>query len=303
MPVPTLEDALAKLLAEALGTPIEINSIEAVAGGSIHSAWAVSIAAPDGPARYFVKLGNAEKSAMLEAEADGLARLAATQTVRVPRVIHCAATHDREAHSALLLEWLELASLDAPAGRALGISLAALHRNTEKKFGLECDNFIGATPQVNRQENDWVRFWQYHRLLEQLRHAAENRFPARMVDRGERLVADCGAFFSAYQPLPSLLHGDLWGGNAGACANGEAVIFDPAVYYGDREADLAMTELFGGFPHDFYAAYRNVWPLDSGYETRKQLYNLYHVLNHANLFAGDYVRRSGHMIEALLAEI
>jgi protein-ribulosamine 3-kinase len=303
MPAPTLQEELASLLADAFGARIQITGIEAVAGGSIHNAWSVSVMGAAGTARYFVKLGAAEKSAMFEAEADGLARLAATETVRVPRVVRCVATHGAEGRSALILEWLELVSLDAPAGRALGISLAALHRNTQKNFGLERDNFIGATPQVNHQESDWVRFWQYHRLLEQLRRAAENRFPARLVDRGERLVADCGAFFSAYQPLPSLSHGDLWGGNAGAGANGEPVIFDPAVYYGDREADLAMTELFGGFPRDFYAAYRNAWPFDSGYETRKQLYNLYHILNHANLFAGDYVRRSERMIEALLAEI
>jgi fructosamine-3-kinase len=123
-----------------------------------------------------------------------------------------------------------------------------------------------------------------------------------MLDRGERLAADCGAFFRTYAPARSLLHGDLWGGNAGAAA-GVPVIFDPAVFVGDREADLAMTSLFGGFPRDFHAAYQAAWPLDDGYRVRRDFYNIYHVLNHANLFAGGYVRQAADAIERSLAEI
>ncbi len=126
---------------------------------------------------------------------------------------------------------------------------------------------------------------------------------SRPIDRGERLAADCGAFFRTYRPEPSLLHGDLWSGNVAATANATPVVFDPAVYVGDREADVAMTELFGAFPRDFQAAYRAAWPLDAGYAVRRELYNLYHVLNHANLFAGGYVNQSTQAIEKLLAEI
>jgi fructosamine-3-kinase len=124
-----------------------------------------------------------------------------------------------------------------------------------------------------------------------------------MIDRGERLASDCEAFFRGHAPRRSLLHGDLWGGNAAARDDGVPVVFDPAVYVGDREADLAMTELFGGFPAEFRAAYADQWPLDDGYRVRRDFYNLYHVLNHANLFAGGYVAQAEQSIERQLAEI
>ena len=139
--------------------------------------------------------------------------------------------------------------------------------------------------------------------MAQLRLAAKHRLPTRLMDRGERLAADCGAFFTNHAPQPSLLHGDLWGGNASALPDGTAVVFDPAVYVGDREADVAMTTLFGGFPADFQAAYRAAWPLDDGYRVRRDFYNLYHVLNHANLFAGGYVAQSQDLVERLIAEL
>ena len=124
-----------------------------------------------------------------------------------------------------------------------------------------------------------------------------------MVDRGERLAADCEALFRGHAPERSLLHGDLLGGNASSLPDGTPVVFDPAVYVGDRECDIAMTELFGGFPPDFMAAYTAAWRLDDGYRTRRDFYNLYHVLNHANLFAGGYVAQAGTQIERLIAEI
>ncbi len=174
----------------------------------------------------------------------------------------------------------------------------------QARFGWEHDNFIGDSPQPNGWSDDWLAFWRDKRLVTQLRIAANNRLPSRMIDRGERLAADCGAFFRGYVPDKSLLHGDLWGGNAGAVAGGAPVVFDPAVYVGDREADMAMTFLFGGFPPDFHAAYEAAWALDGGFaRARRDFYNLYHVLNHANLFAGDYVRQSQDAIERLVAQI
>src|SRR6185295_9332372 len=141
------------------------------------------------------------------------------------------------------------------------------------------------------------------RLHPQLRLAVHHRLPSRMIDRGERLMADCEAFFRTYAPARSLLHGDLWNGNAAQVSGNMPVVFDPAVYVGDREADVAMTQLFGGFPPDFLSAYRAAWALDDGYKVRRDFYNLYHVLNHANLFAGGYVRQGEEGIERLLAEI
>ena len=133
--------------------------------------------------------------------------------------------------------------------------------------------------------------------------AARNGHGGAWRRRGEALCARLEGLFTGYQPFPSLLHGDLWGGNAGCTRDGAPVVFDPAVYYGDREADLAMTELFGGFSDRFYAAYREAFPLAAGYPQRRTLYNLYHVLNHLNLFGGGYRAQAERMIEQLLAEL
>jgi fructosamine-3-kinase len=220
--------------------------------------------------------------------------------VRTPLVVAAGADEDR---SWLILEWLDLVPLEARAAASLGEALAAQHRAPQEKFGWGRDNFIGSSPQPNAWSDDWLAFFRSHRLHAQLRYAAHNRLPSRMIDRGERVLADAEVLFRNYSPEKSLLHGDLWGGNASSLGDGTPVAFDPAVYVGDREADLAMTELFGGFPKEFTSAYRNAWPLDDGYPVRRQLYNLYHLLNHANLFGGGYVRQSEHAIEKLLAEL
>jgi fructosamine-3-kinase len=201
-----------------------------------------------------------------------------------------------------VLEHLELRPADDKGMRALGRNLARLHRVTARRHGWDRDNTIGSTPQINTPADDWIAFWRERRLSFQLKLAASKGHAARLSASGERLIEKLPAFFEGYTPVPSLLHGDLWSGNAAMDADGKPVIFDPAVYYGDREADLAMTELFGGFPHSFYAAYRTEYPLDAGYETRKQLYNLYHVLNHLNLFGGGYGAQAERMIEQLLAQ-
>jgi protein-ribulosamine 3-kinase len=178
----------------------------------------------------------------------------------------------------LLLEYLELTTGGDFA--ALGRMLAAAHRKPGPRFGAPRDNYIGSTPQQNGWCDDWAEFWRERRLQPQLELARKKGFDLPGVDPG--------ALLQNHKPQPSLLHGDLWSGNAGFTAQGP-VVFDPAVYYGDREADLAMTELFGGFPRAFYQAYNEVFPLDPGYERRKHLYNLYHLLNHLNLFGGGYL--------------
>jgi fructosamine-3-kinase len=188
------------------------------------------------------------------------------------------------------------------SGAKLGHALAGAASAAAGEVRLGARQLHRLEPQVNGWSEDWLEFWRAKRLHAQLRLAMRNRLPSKMIDRGERLVTDCDAFFRTYTPAKSLLHGDLWGGNASA-THGEPVVFDPAVYVGDREADIAMTQLFGGFPKEFHAAYRDAWPLDGGFAVRKDFYNLYHVLNHANLFAGDYVRQSERAIEKLLAEI
>ncbi|MBI5626988.1 MAG: fructosamine kinase family protein [Nitrosomonadales bacterium] len=174
---------------------------------------------------------------------------------------------------------------------------------TASQFGFAHKNFIGTTPQPNGWKNSWIDFWREQRLGFQLRLAKQNGYGSQLQTLGERLIDALPAFFENHTPQPSLLHGDLWRGNHSFLADGTPVIFDPAPYYGDRECDLAMTELFGGYPADFYAAYRAAFPLDEGYAVRKDLYNLYHILNHANLFGNGYARQAEQMMLRLLAEV
>ncbi len=185
---------------------------------------------------------------------------------------------------------------------ALGRALALVHSVRGEFFGWRWDNYIGTTPQLNRRSSSWSDFWREARLRPQLELGRRNGLNASLLTKGERLVEAVPRVLSGHVPMASLLHGDLWCGNAGCLAGGVPVFFDPAVYWGDRETDLAMTELFGGFPPAFYSAYAEAAPLDAGYAARKPLYNLYHVLNHANLFGGGYASQAERMIDGLLAQ-
>jgi protein-ribulosamine 3-kinase len=285
--------AVAQHISEASGAAFAIRSQQGVGGGCINATTVLQ----DGGRRYFVKLNDASRGSMFEAEAEGLGEIARTRTVRVPAPV-CWGTADGSTY--LVLEYLELGGAHTAHLERLGQQLARMHRTTRDQFGWQRDNTIGSTPQINTPSPDWVDFWRRHRLGFQLDLAAHNGRDLKR--KGERLMADLGEFFRDYRPVPSLLHGDLWSGNVGA-AGQQPVIFDPAVYYGDHEADLAMTELFGGFSNRFYQAYHETWPLDPGYKTRKTLYNLYHVLNHFNLFGGGYASQAERMIDSLLSEL
>ena len=297
---PEIRETLERAVMDATRADWSLTATEPVSGGCIHTALRLDGEDASGKTKHFAKLAPIERAPMLAAEAEGLAAIRAAGAVRVPAVI---AQGDDGEMGWLLLEWLDLEGLSAASGAALGTALAAQHRLPQAKFGWEKDNFIGASPQENGWSEDWLAFWGDKRIHAQLRMAMKKRYPSKMIDRGERLLTDCGELFRTHKPVASLLHGDLWGGNASALADGTPVVFDPAVYCGDREADLAMTELFGGFPKDFYAAYRAAWPLDEGYPVRRDFYNLYHVLNHANLFSGSYVEQGARLIERLIAEI
>ena len=283
-------------ITRATGAPFVIESRDPVGGGCVNRCYRVS-----GHARYFfVKLNSREQLAMFETEAAGLAGIAAARAVRVPSPVCHGSNHDT---AWLVLEHIDFGAAGADSMARLGAQLAALHRVTDSQFGWSADNTIGATPQINTQCADWAAFWREHRLNFQLALAARNGAPKSLLEKGERLAQDFATLLKNVAIKPALLHGDLWGGNAGFDRLGAPVVFDPAVYYGHREADLAMTELFGGFSANFYAAYRDAYPLDSGYEVRKQLYNLYHVLNHFNLFGGGYASQAETMTARLLAEI
>ena len=206
-------------------------------------------------------------------------------------------------HSYLVLEHLDLVAGTPQDFARMGRALAQLHRAGAENFGLERDNFIGATPQANRQSALWPAFFRDQRLRPQLRQAAAGPVAGAWLDGALRIADSIDSFFPGYQPRPALLHGDLWRGNAGFLKDGTPVIYDPAVYFGDREADLAMSEMFGGFAPEFAAAYRDAWPLDPGYAVRRDLYNLYHMLNHVNLFGAGYVPQAHGLITRLLSEI
>ena len=238
-------------------------------GGCIHRCYRVRI---DGKAR-FLKLNAAQFADAFAAEADGLEALRAAGIAAPAPQAHGVAGDQ----AFLLLEFLELRSGGDFA--ALGRMLANAHRRRGTRFGWQRDNYIGTTPQPNGWRDDWAQFWLEQRMRPQLSLAEKNGFPLAVPEM---------ALLENHNPEPALLHGDLWSGNAGFTSAGP-VLFDPAVYYGDREADLAMTELFGGFPREFYESYNSVWPVEAGYERRKHLYNLYHLLNHLNLFGAGYL--------------
>lgn len=267
-------------------------ALQSVSGGCINRAERVTT----DQGTFFLKtLNDPDAAVRFSAEADGLRALGALIRVPAPQAWGSVA-----GCGYLLLEWLDLVGRGDDA--LLGEQLAALHAVAQPYFGFAADNFIGTTPQENTPSDDWALFYGRHRLQPQFDRAAARGLPLRVIDRGHRLISVLPQFFTQYEPAPALIHGDLWGGNYGFEAAGGAVLYDPAPYCADREAELAMTELFGGFSPRFYAAYQAHAPLDDGYAQRKILYNLYQILNHFNLFGGHYGQQAAGMIERLLAE-
>jgi len=281
-------------ISTASGRPFAPQAPTGRGGGCINEAFVLS----DGTQRWFVKTNRAALLDMFEAEAAGLNALADSATIAAPRPLCTGTSGDT---SYIVMQHLGLGGGSTPGWRTAGRQLAALHRCSAGAFGWGRDNTIGATPQHNAWREDWVAFWRDQRLGFQLAEAARNGHRGRLQSLGEQLCERFPVLID-HAPRPSLLHGDLWGGNIGFTGAGRPVIFDPATYYGDREAELAMTELFGGFSADFYAAYREAWPVDPGYRVRKTLYNLYHILNHLNLFGGGYAGQAERMMQTLLAE-
>lgn len=290
------QDSIDAAITEATGDIFRTRMQRAVGGGCINETYVIS----DDARCFFVKTNDAAYGEMFAAEAEGLSAIVSAGSVRAPRPI-CRGSFSRSAY--LVLEYLPLGPEHGDSLARLGAGLAALHRHTHPEYGWHRDNTIGTTPQLNRRTRDWAVFWRDCRLQYQLQCAARRGCGASLLNKGERLLSELNIILKDHNPPASLLHGDLWSGNFAVLENGEPIIFDPAVYYGDRETDLAMTELFGGFMPSFYAAYRDHYPLDGGYALRKLLYNLYHVLNHYNLFGGGYAAQAERMIDKLLSEI
>lgn len=290
--------ALIQAISQRTGKPCQLTN-EAT-GGCISRSMVMQC----GNCKVFVKLNDASQFIMFQAEADGLNALDRAGQFRVPRpvALGCAA-----GVAFLAMEFLELRPLqDRDDGVVFGHALAEMHQSQSADFGWRgphgSTNFLGANPQSNQPTGNWPHFFAQHRLLPQVQLLEGGDTPAELIDGAYRLVEGCAALLSGHQTVPSLVHGDLWHGNA-AMADGRPTVFDPAVHYADREVDLAMSELFGGFPDAFYAAYREAWPLPAGQEQRKLLYNLYHVLNHVNLYGRSYHSQARRMMGRLLAEL
>ncbi len=266
----------------------------AVGGGSICATWRYETL--DGP--IFLKTGNRDAFGMLSTEALGLQEIAASEAIRVPNVL---AIQRCEQTSVLALEWLILQPAGHDCDEELGTQLAALHRHSNDQFGWQQNNWIGLTPQANTISNDWAQFYAAQRLAFQFDLAERNGYQGALLHKAADLMTGITNIFDGHSPSASLLHGDLWSGNR-ACCDEHPVIFDPAVYYGDRESDLAMSRLFGGFHAEFYAAYEEAWPMADGHQRRCALYQLYHVLNHLNLFGASYYSQAVSLINELLQD-
>jgi protein-ribulosamine 3-kinase len=278
-----------------MGIRLDPASARSVSGGCIHSAW--QLGGADGP--VFMKTNAAAAAWQLEAEADGLEALRHGGFLRVPAVLGYGV---EEEAAWLAMEWLDLRPATPASDRALGEALARQHRAGGPGFGWPSDNALGATPQPNAMTGNWAEFFAARRLGFQLELGERKGLPARLLERGARLRERVPHLLADRQPAPALLHGDLWSGNRAADAGGHPIVFDPAVHYGDPECDLAMTRLFGGFDRDFYVAYDRTLPPAPGQVMRSRLYQLYHVLNHANLFGGGYAGQAERLIEELLAK-
>ena len=288
-------NTISRHISDSTGTQFSIQNRHAVGGGCINTAYVIQ----GHDVNYFVKLNSTDRREMFAAESAGLNEIVNSHTVRAPLPICFGGTSSA---SYIVMEYIESGPGNNDSYITLGQQLAAMHLVNREYFGWDYDNTIGSTPQPNTSSESWIEFWHKNRLGYQLELAVMNGYGNQLQARGDCLLQQFPLFFSTYHPVPSLLHGDLWSGNYAVDKYGTPYIFDPAVYYGDRETDIAMTELFGGFPTLFYRAYEEAFPLDQDYHKRKKLYNLYHILNHLNLFGGGYLSQAREMIDMLLSE-
>lgn len=285
-----LQAATEAFISKTVGIDFHALEVQSASGGCIHQSYLLR----GKDAACFVKVNAANKLDVFATEANGLEAIYRTGCIACPRPLACETFGE---FSFLIMECLALGKALANGWARMGQQLAALHCETHDRFGWQRDNYIGASPQQNTWHDDWAEFFCEQRLRPQLEMARANRIKlegeAELYEAAKQLLVN-------HCPRASLLHGDLWSGNAGFLGDGSPVIYDPANYYGDRETDLAFSEFFGGFPPEFYQAYQKAWPLTPGFEARKPLYKLYHVLNHANLFGGGYASQAQSTICSLV---
>ncbi len=273
---------LEQVLHENLGGKSSIHEITEVSGGSINEVYRLQTAV----GFFILKLNNAQQfPKMFELEAEGLEAIRKTKTVAVPEVI---ATGHIGYNSFLLMEYIETGTKTAASMQVLGLQLAQLHQNTAPNFGFEKDNYMGSLPQSNQKHQTWKSFFVEERLKPMVKLAFDASFiDLKLVSDFEKLYQKLGGFFE--EEKPALIHGDLWGGNYLISSEGQPYLIDPAVSFGFREFDLAMTHLFGGFSADFYQAYQEGFSLQQGWQQRVDLWNLYPLLLYLNLFGTGYL--------------
>jgi protein-ribulosamine 3-kinase len=287
-----MNEEICKLLQPIFGQEVRVQSSSQVGGGSINQTNILHLTNGE---RVFLKHNSHPSPEFFVAEAKGLKLLSrADKGPRIPKLL---ALQDSPVPTFLILEYIEKSSpaLNFPVRFAQ--SLAELHRNTHHSFGLDHDNYIGSTPQKNTRNNNGIHFFRDYRLQHQQELARKSGKLPSVIDKNISKLCDrIEDYLDITGEQPALLHGDLWSGNYFPDEDHIPCIFDPAVYYGLREADLAMTELFGRLPQQFYDAYHEAFPLNPGYDERKDLYNLYHLLNHLNLFGSSYLESVEQLI-------
>ncbi len=266
-----------------------------IQGGDICQSYVIS--SQNNLGYFFVKVHSVDFYPAFVNELNNLHEIRKACAIQTPLPISADKTKNNDC-SFLILEHLNLTKQGN--NELLGKQLAQLHRFSHSHFGFYEDNVIGNNPQNNTPSTNWADFWVKRRLQPQLEMAYKNGFRATLEKMENRLLNACQEILSKHNTTPSLVHGDLWSGNAAFLANGTPVIFDPACYYGDREVDIAMTQLFGGFSEGFYQAYQQEWPLPHDVKTRRPLYNLYHQLNHLNLFGYAYLNACVNSIETII---
>ncbi len=245
--------------------------------------------------QFMVKTHKKDQLEMFIAEYHALNELQQVKQLQIPQPICYGSCEDK---SYLVMQYLPLSANGDQL--VLGHGVANMHQIRSEKFGWKQNNTIGSTPQSNQYSDNWTEFWFYQRIKPQLELLAKKGYHQQLLAKSEQIYLQIEKLFKYHQPQASLLHGDLWSGNFSFTMQGSPVIFDPALYYGDRETDIAMTELFGGFNQRFYQGYQEVFPLADDYQQRKEIYNLYHILNHANLFAGSYISQAQQIIQQFI---
>ena len=267
-------------IAQALGSPI--SKVNTISGGDISQAYCVHTSTQ----RFFLKVNESVIALdMFLAEKKGLENINLAKTIKAPEVIHCG---QHEGSSYLLLEFIASKNPTSKEFEALGHQLADLHTYfVGDSFGWKQDNYIGSLPQSNKNYGDWTLFYVHERLLPQLKMAKEKGLlNSSEIPSESYLVKGCRQFFPKVKP--ALLHGDLWSGNYLISDQGVPYLIDPALYFGHHEVDMAMTELFGGFSSNFYAAYAEQIPAETLQNERRDIYQLYYLLVHLNLFGRTY---------------